>query len=606
MQSSFFTTIVWTFFFLVLKLNLKVEFILGANNVREIIETREDLTTIAGDKFLRGTDVMAYMGNLGNKNLLFFAPQNLAIANMSAYLRSQLLSASASTMDDLFSYHLALNSNMDPSKLNDGTKLKLLTKYKSSYIFVNKVPVPVTSDLTDDSNNFNSSSDAFYKGFNLLWGGVIFVNNAKILIANLWSANGIVHIIDEMFVDVGPTNNVVGGLNAMDYMKSSPDLKELSTLYAIYQSQADLMTIQFSTPDSNAVSNYLAYVDSFCTLFAPSSAFISAYRTRNPDLYFKIAGASSSTMKTFETQIIREFQATILSLQSEFLLSKLKVVGGAEYVVPADRKYTLFAPTAAIFNYIDYSNDASIKAQQFSMTLMPGVIDLSSVTGSFKVNTLREGYQATISRIGQDVFVEVDHVTARVVQSNICARNGLIHKIDKILGVPEAMISEYLMRYPIYRQVYNTLQDTGLLTLFNNPTNQLTLLAPNATALSNLDQMFQGQQNKKKFRDLVSRHIIKSVVFLDESKLSQSSMAFDTYNGQVVASFSNGAFFISVGEQKVKVIQSNMRMTNGVIHVVDNFLPYQASTADQSRHRYIPSYVHIAAFSSFVFTYICR
>jgi len=33
-------------------------------------------------------------------------------------------------------------------------------------------------------------------------------------------------------------------------------------------------------------------------------------------------------------------------------------------------------------------------------------------------------------------YVEVNYVRAKIVQAGVCVRNGIIHKVDEILGVP--------------------------------------------------------------------------------------------------------------------------------------------------------------------------
>ena len=54
------------------------------------------------------------------------------------------------------------------------------------------------------------------------------------------------------------------------------------------------------------------------------------------------------------------------------------------------------------------------------------------------------------------------------------------------------------------------MQETGLLTVCNNPTVQVTLFAPNESAVMTLDPLFQGQQNKKKLTKVELYHLDRS------------------------------------------------------------------------------------------------
>ncbi len=38
----------------------------------------------------------------------------------------------------------------------------------------------------------------------------------------------------------------------------------------------------------------------------------------------------------------------------------------------------------------------------------------------------------------------VDHVRARIIRPNVCVKNGLVHIVDSILGVPLRSIWEYI------------------------------------------------------------------------------------------------------------------------------------------------------------------
>ena len=46
--------------------------------------------------------------------------------------------------------------------------------------------------------------------------------------------------------------------------------------------------------------------------------------------------------------------------------------------------------------------------------------------------------------ISTDTYVTVDHVRARIIRPNICVKNGLVHVVDSILGVPLYSIYDFI------------------------------------------------------------------------------------------------------------------------------------------------------------------
>jgi len=50
-------------------------------------------------------------------------------------------------------------------------------------------------------------------------------------------------------------------------------------------------------------------------------------------------------------------------------------------------------------------------------------------------------------------YVEVNYVRAKVVGPGVCAKNGIVHKVDQILGIPGRTIYKEIEANPSLRQV---------------------------------------------------------------------------------------------------------------------------------------------------------
>jgi len=50
-------------------------------------------------------------------------------------------------------------------------------------------------------------------------------------------------------------------------------------------------------------------------------------------------------------------------------------------------------------------------------------------------------------------YVEVNCVRAKVIGSGVCVKNGIVHKVDQILGIPGRTIYQEIEKNPILRWV---------------------------------------------------------------------------------------------------------------------------------------------------------
>ena len=73
-------------------------------------------------------------------------------------------------------------------------------------------------------------------------------------------------------------------------------------------------------------------------------------------------------------------------------------------------------------------------------------------------------------------------VTAEVVEPDIGATNGVIHVIDRVLGVPQHTIAEKLALDPMMSSVYSLGNQNHFNHLFNNTDEEFTYVVPSNAA----------------------------------------------------------------------------------------------------------------------------
>lgn len=81
-------------------------------------------------------------------------------------------------------------------------------------------------------------------------------------------------------------------------------------------------------------------------------------------------------------------------------------------------------------------------------------------------------------------------VTAEVVEPDIGATNGVIHVIDRVLGVPQHTIAEKLALDPMMSSVYSLGNQNHFNHLFNNTNEEFTYVVASNAAWDEINDKF--------------------------------------------------------------------------------------------------------------------
>ena len=81
-------------------------------------------------------------------------------------------------------------------------------------------------------------------------------------------------------------------------------------------------------------------------------------------------------------------------------------------------------------------------------------------------------------------------VTAEVVEPDIGATNGVIHVIDRVLGVPQHTIAEKLAVDPMMSSVYSLGNQNHFNHLFNNTNEEFTYVVASNAAWDEINDKF--------------------------------------------------------------------------------------------------------------------
>ena len=81
-------------------------------------------------------------------------------------------------------------------------------------------------------------------------------------------------------------------------------------------------------------------------------------------------------------------------------------------------------------------------------------------------------------------------VTAEVVEPDIGATNGVIHVVDRVLGVPQHTIAEKLSVDPMMSSLYSLGNQNHFNHMFNNSDEKFTYIAPSNAAWDDINRQF--------------------------------------------------------------------------------------------------------------------
>ncbi len=303
----------------------------------------------------------------------------------------------------------------------------------------------------------------------------VFINNAKVTVADIETDNGIVHVIDAVLL--APDSTII------DVVRNSPVHTILETL---------LDQIEFSLP----LQGYGPF-----TLFAPTDAAISALPAEliqqllaDPGLledvliYHLVGGQALSTdlsdgqiIKTFldknikvtinadgvfinnakviiadiktENGVVHVLDAVLLpkttvvdiinNSEDHFILSSVLSLTGIDSALSDDGPFTVFAPTDKAFEAIPEAVLADIVADE---NLLRSILTYHAVGAKALSTDLINGQEiTTLNGAKVKVTINASGVfinDAKVTVSDIIADNGVVHVIDAILLPPPSSTAD--------------------------------------------------------------------------------------------------------------------------------------------------------------------
>jgi len=179
-------------------------------------------------------------------------------------------------------------------------------------------------------------------------------------------------------------------------------------------------------------------------------------------------------------------------------------------------------------------------------------------------------------------------VTAEVVEPDIGATNGVIHVIDRVLGVPQHTIAEKLAMDPMMSSVYSLGNQNHFNNMFNNTDEKFTYVVPANLAWDEVNRQFTSGYKilfmgafAYQTQTILERHLkigeaLTTQQMIEMSKESPITMLRGAPGFKFVEKIDkvDGSTYtvIEWEDLQARVIRPNMECKNGIIHVIDKVI----------------------------------
>jgi uncharacterized surface protein with fasciclin (FAS1) repeats len=441
----------------------------------------------------------------------------------------------------------------------------------------------------------------------------VFINNAKVTVADILADNGVVHVIDAVLLPPPPPSNTV-----VDIIVNSADhtILEAAVLAAGLEtalSSAGPFTVFAPTDDAfnalpaGTIAALLAdpqgLLTEILTYHAAAGSVLSSDLT-NGQTIATLNGASVTVTINADGVFINNAKVTVADILADngvvhvidavllpppppsntvvdiivnsadhTILEAAVLAAGLETALSSAGPFTVFAPTDDAFNALPAGTIAALLADP--QGLLTEILTYHAAAGSVLSSDLTNGQTiATLNGASVTVTINADGVfinNAKVTVADILADNGVVHVIDAVL-LPPPPPSNTIMDIIANSPDHTILETAVLAAGFDVPLSTfgpLTVFAPTDAAFAALppgtiDALLADPQGLLAF--VLSYHAVLG-----------EALSTDLTDGQVIETLNGATVTVTINANGVfindaQVTVADIIADNGVVHVIDAVL----------------------------------
>jgi len=249
---------------------------------------------------------------------------------------------------------------------------------------------------------------------------------------------------------------------------------------------------------------------------------------------------------------------------------------------------TILAPSNAAFAKFDNATLAGLTADPGRLTallqyhVLNGTVYGSQVTNTsaFVPTLLTNNLFTNVTggqrvraqlRNGNVTFFSGLNLNSTVSQANVNFTGGVIHVIDNLLTLPENISSTATAAG--LTSLRGALNATNLVNTVDTAQN-ITIFAPNNAAFQAISSGLSNLTTEQ-ISSVLTYHAVVAAQPLYSSSLRNGSTVPTLNGANVTVTINNGSVFVN----NAKVVQADVLVANGVVHVIDAVLNPQNTTA---------------------------
>lgn len=280
---------------------------------------------------------------------------------------------------------------------------------------------------------------------------------------------------------------------------------------------------------------------------------------------------------------------SIASSVPEFsILTEALVKTGLDQTLDQNGAFTVFAPTNEAFTtFLEDNNIASlddVSNEDLTQILLNHVLEgvnMSTDLSTSYVSTMAIGSASATNKLS--MYININNgVTlngqSTVTQADITASNGVIHRVDAVIGLPT--IVTHAVANSSFSTLVSVLTDpnqpdfAGILS--GNDGAPFTVFAPTNLAFSDLDEELApggiASVSNENLTKVLQYHVVEEANVLAAS-ITDNMMVTTILDQDFTINLMNEmAIITDVSGRTSEIIATDVQCSNGVIHVVDTVL----------------------------------
>ncbi|KAF1988650.1 Fasciclin-domain-containing protein [Aulographum hederae CBS 113979] len=204
---------------------------------------------------------------------------------------------------------------------------------------------------------------------------------------------------------------------------------------------------------------------------------------------------------------------------------------------------------------------------------LPTILGNESYTNVTPVQVVQAVSQDDDAEEADVRFISGLGQSSTVVRADVNYTNGIVHVIDTVLTIPADIVTTLVAGN--LSSLAGVLNETDLLPTVNT-LQDITVFAPNNAAFQSIGSALQNLTTDD-ISDILLYHVVNGTV--GYSSMLEDGMNLTTANGEDLTIHIEGD---SVFVNGAEVVQADILVANGVVHVIDNVLNPESPTASPS------------------------